>query len=137
MIRRSRAAGVVYFALDATRVTQFVKIGYTSGLVNRMQALKGMTGCGQTPIVLALEEGGHEREKQRHAEFAELRSHAEWFHYTGALKAAIAAMEHPFSYILDRPRVWKFCAGWGPLKPGAGTQFEYPPLDPDEELPPF
>lgn len=110
-----RSEGLIYFALDATRHQQYVKIGYTVNLRRRMGDLSLSASSGQTPIVLALESGGVSAERERHRQFASLRSHGEWFRYEGDLLKLLVEMEHPFSYLLDRPHLWRFAPGWGPL----------------------
>jgi hypothetical protein len=114
--------GLVYYALDATRHAQYLKIGYTTGLKARMIALREITASGQQPIVLALEEGSLTLERERHGQFADLRSHGEWFRYTDALPEFVGSLEHPYSYLLDRPSLWPYAGGWGPLSTLAGGQ---------------
>lgn len=129
-------AGLVYYALDPTRHAQYLKIGFTTGLVSRMAALKGITASGQVPIVLAVEAGDIPLERERHQRFADLRSHGEWFRYQDDLIKWVAEMEHPFAYLLDRPDLWRWAGGWGPLAATAGQQLPPPaPLpSPDGEL---
>lgn len=94
---------VVYFALDATRVGQFVKIGYTAHLRERIASLRAQTASGQVPIVLALEEGGETREQELHERFKGQRMFGEWFTYTGELMAYIQTLENPVAFFLERP----------------------------------
>jgi hypothetical protein len=114
--------GLVYYALDATRHAQYLKIGYTTSLKNRMLGLREIAASGQVPIVIALEEGAVERERERHIQFSDLRSHGEWFHYIGDLQEFVKSLEHPYSYLLDRPQLWPYAGGWGPLSTNAGGQ---------------
>lgn len=98
---------VVYFALDAAvasgRVVPLVKIGVTTDLRQRMRDLAKQTMSGQSPIVLALEEGGLEYERELHRLFAEEREAGEWFRYSPTLQAYIQDLEHPVSFLLVRP----------------------------------
>lgn len=114
--------GLIYYVLDATRQVQYLKIGFTTDLARRVIALRGISTSGQPPLVLALEEGDTRRERERHREFAELRSHGEWFRYEGVLVKFLAEMEHPFAYLLDRPHLWQYSGGWGPLEINAHRQ---------------
>lgn len=129
--------GLVYYVLDATRRVQYLKIGYTANLSSRVKELAGISTSRQPPLVLALEEGSLAIERERHEKFAELRSHGEWFRYVDPLKDFVAEMEHPFAYLLDRPYLWRWAGGWGPLGSQAAAQR---PFDPslalaDDELP--
>lgn len=96
---------VVYYALDATRTVQRLKIGYTGALRERMAALRGQTASGQVPLVLAVERGGADLEQRRHEQFADLRQYGEWFAYEGRLREFVAAMPHPVSVLLDDPEL--------------------------------
>ena len=120
-----RAEGLVYYVLDATRRALFVKIGFTTNLRRRLDALRGIATSGQVPIVLALEAGGVHLEKQRHNQFAALRSHGEWFRHEDPLRTFLAELEHPFAYLLDRPQLWCWTGGWGPLTNAAVAQRPY------------
>lgn len=104
--------GLVYYLLDATRREQRIKIGYTTGLAQRLLDLSKKTMCRQTPIVLALEAGNLDTESERHMQFAEHRLIGEWFDPTPPLMAWIAGMEHPVAYLSDRPHLWAHARGW-------------------------
>lgn len=138
-MRLLSSAGLVYYVLDATRREQFVKIGYTTNLRQRIIDLRGITTSGQSPIVLAVEDGGPRVEQERHREFHDLRSHGEWFRYDDPLRKLIADMEHPFAYLLDRPHLWPYTGGWGPLGQEAPAQRPPaqwalpPPVDEDDD----
>jgi hypothetical protein len=129
--------GLVYYALDATRKTQVLKIGHTTNLAQRMQALRQITMSAQTPIVLAVEEGSITLERARHDQFHEQRHHGEWFLYDGLLQKFLIEMEHPVSYLLDRPYLWPHAGGWASISTAAGQQ-RWPsaistPYDGDDE----
>lgn len=64
------------------RFGPFVKIGTTTNLHQRMQAIPH-------DELLATEPGGRDVERQRHAEFRALRHTGEWFHYRDALRAHV------------------------------------------------
>lgn len=113
--------GLVYYALDASRLAFYLKIGFTTNLAQRISALRATTTSGQVPLVIGLEEGDVEVERARHVEFCDLRSHGEWFRYEVTLQAHVATLEHPFSFVLDRPRVWQYAHGWGPIGTAAST----------------
>ena len=131
-----KITGLVYYVLDATRLNLYLKIGYTTDLKGRVYALRDITASGQPPVVMAIEAGSLSVERQRHQEFGLLRSHGEWFCYDGDLRKAVAEMEHPASYLLDRPWLWRFSGGWGPLGANASRQIPGPASpaaeDPDE-----
>jgi hypothetical protein len=71
---RQKPERVVYYA----RIGALCKIGVTANVRARMEALR-------PEELLVTEPGGHERERQRHDQFQELRSHSEWFRYEGVL----------------------------------------------------
>lgn len=114
--------GLVYYALDATRRTQYLKIGYSTNLRGRILGLREISASGQSPIVLAVEEGDLALERERHEQFAAVRSHGEWFHYIDALREFVTNLDHPHAYLLDRPHLWPYAGGWGPLSTSAGGQ---------------
>ena len=133
------SSGLVYYALDATRTRQYVKIGYSTALGARMIALRQVTASAQTPLVLALEEGSVATERQRHHQFGSLRSHGEWFSYEDELRKFLADMEHPVAYLFDRPHLWVYAASWGPFSPPFSQQRvpgEGSPI-PEDETPPI
>ncbi len=63
-----------------------VKIGTTSGpsVAQRLSQLR--TGCPTELALLVTFEGDHAEESKLHRQFAYLRTHGEWFEYTGALR---------------------------------------------------
>jgi hypothetical protein len=128
--------GLVYYAMDATRRALYLKIGYTTDLRNRVANLRGTTGSGQVPLIVALEEGSMALERERHDQFAGLRSHGEWFLYEGDLRDHIAVMDHPFAYLLDRPKLWSYAPGWGPLSVAATSRIPDEPNDGTVEIEP-
>lgn len=105
--------GLVYYLLDATRLSQRVKIGRTVNLKQRLAALRAQTVAQQVPLVLAVEAGGIALERTRHLQFAELRLGGEWFHYTGALREWVADLPNPWSLIQDNPNLWAYARGLG------------------------
>lgn len=66
-------------------------------------------------------------ESERHQQFADVRSHGEWFHYIDDLAKFIAEMDHPAAYLLDRPHLWAFTGGWGPVSTTSGGQKPFVP----------
>lgn len=103
--------GLVYFVLDATRLEQRVKIGFTTNLGLRLSSLAAQTLTKQEPLLIALEGGGRRREYELHEEFRSLRRYGEWFDYTGELKAYIAELPNPQGWIQDRPDLWQYAHG--------------------------
>lgn len=134
-----RNEGLIYYALDANRQEQYLKIGWSARLRQRMTDLRGLTTSGQVPVVLALEEGSIQQEQERHRQFMALRSHGEWFRYENDLAKFVAQMEHPFSYLLDRPRLWEFADGWGPIAPASAARLPgvAPPTSPPSGQTPY
>lgn len=96
---------LVYFALDATKDQQWVKIGVASSIRDRMQALRSQTVTGQTPIVLAVEAGGEAREAELHELFRRDRVRGEWFNYSVGLQQYIAGLDHPVVFLLNHPEL--------------------------------
>jgi hypothetical protein len=72
-------SGWVYYM----RIGNRCKIGYTTNLTRRMLVVV-------PEEVLAIEPGTLETEVQRHDEFSQLRTHAEWFRLEGPLVAHVA-----------------------------------------------
>lgn len=112
MTRHSETEGLIYYLLDATRLTQRVKIGYTQSLGERINALASETMMRQRPIVLALEEGGTNLETQRHDQFRNLWLMGEWFEYGQPLASHLQTLPSPIGWLLDRPDLWNFARGW-------------------------
>lgn len=104
--------GLIYYVLDATRLTQRVKIGTTTNLDQRMKALHRQTASRQDPIVLAVEAGGIAREHALHAQFSRFRLTGEWFRYEAELRDYIAGLDHPVAYLSDREELWHLAGGW-------------------------
>jgi len=73
---KDRTAGLVYYVLDASRFELRVKIGSTTNLSERLKSLARQTMSRQQPLVLALEDGGEQREFERHQQFGEDRDAA-------------------------------------------------------------
>jgi hypothetical protein len=121
--------GLVYYALDATNADVQVKIGFTTDLRGRMSGLRVHTASHQVPIVLAVEAGSLQLERQRHEEFAEFRMTGEWFRYADRLVAHVAALDDPYEYLKARPELLQFAGGWRSLSPAPqveGVAFETP-----------
>lgn len=112
MTQHSETEGLIYYLLDATRLAQRVKIGYTQDLGARLTALAGDTMMRQRPIVLALEEGGTKLEHERHDQFRSLWLAGEWFMYGLALDEHLRELPNPVGWLLDRPDLWRFAKGW-------------------------
>jgi hypothetical protein len=72
---------VVYYA----RIGNRVKIGTTTALAARMATIN-------PEELLAVESGGVDLERRRHGQFADLRTHGEWFTLEGPLTAHIEAV---------------------------------------------
>jgi hypothetical protein len=70
---------VIYFI----KSHQYVKIGYTDDLWNRLRHIS--TGCPE-PILLWIEEGEKDVEKFYHKMFAAEHFNKEWFHFTDRMK---------------------------------------------------
>lgn len=104
--------GLIYYLLDATRLNQRVKIGYTQALGDRLNGLVADTMMRQRPIVLALEAGGTALEKERHDQFGDLWTMGEWFDYGSALAEHLQGMPNPLGWLTDRPELWHFARGW-------------------------
>lgn len=104
--------GLVYYLLDATRLTQRVKIGYTTKLTERIANLASETMMWQRPIVLALEPGGIGTERKRHNQFRHLRIMGEWFEYGPELQEHLRQMPHPIGWLRDHPELWHYAGGW-------------------------
>jgi hypothetical protein len=76
---------IVYYA----RMGELVKIGTSTQIVKRRSVL-GVQG------ILAVEAGDSGKEHERHVQFADLRSHGEWFHPGPALADHIVAVRASF-----------------------------------------
>lgn len=111
-MKPSQTDGLVYYLLDATRLAQRVKIGYTTRLGPRIVDITRDTMMQQTPIVLALEEGGKRIELGRHIQFHDLRIMGEWFEYGPALQAHLSQLPNPIGWLRDHPELWHYAAGW-------------------------
>lgn len=112
MNEHSKTDGLIYYLLDATRLTQRIKIGYTQNLGERLTNLASDTMMKQRPIVLALEAGGTDLERQLHEQFRDLWVMGEWFEYCSPLRAHIAALPNPIGWLMDRPELWHYAKGW-------------------------
>lgn len=71
--------GHVYFV----RSGDFIKIGWSSHFVRRVDHLRGM--APQHLELVGILEGGRKLERLLHRQFAAQREHREWFRYEGAL----------------------------------------------------
>jgi hypothetical protein len=104
--------GLIYYLLDASRLEQRLKIGYTANLNQRIAALTPQTLSRQIPLVLALEEGDSYREKERHEQFDKYRVMGEWFRYEGELFEHVRELPNPIGWLNDHPKLWRFAGGW-------------------------
>jgi hypothetical protein len=111
-MNQSETEGLIYYLLDATRLHQRVKIGYTHHLGERLSVLAGDTMMRQRPIVLALEEGGTKLERERHDQFRDLWTMGEWFEYGLALDAHLRELPNPIGWLTEHPHLWHFARGW-------------------------
>ena len=80
--RRAERTSVVYYA----RLGNRVKIGYTTDLSKRMKVVN-------PEEVMATEPGGPHLEAARHQQFADLRTHGEWFVLDEPLAEHIRALQ--------------------------------------------
>lgn len=104
--------GLVYYVLDASRLTLRVKIGFTTRLGARLEQLRSQTVTRQQPLVLALEDGDRLTEAERHKQFKRLWMHGEWFRYEDELESHLRTLPQPYGFINDRPDLWRFAKGW-------------------------
>lgn len=74
---------VVYYM----RIGNRVKIGFTTGLAERLKVIN-------PEEIMAVEPGGYELEQRRHREFRHLRTHGEWFRLEAPLTDWIARLQH-------------------------------------------
>lgn len=77
-LQADRKYQVVYYM----RIGNRVKIGTSTNLKVRLEAIN-------PEELMCTEPGGHPLEKQRHHQFAELRTHGEWFRLEGELQQHI------------------------------------------------
>lgn len=77
-LQAGRKHQIVYYM----RIGNRVKIGTTTNLKVRLEAIN-------PEELLCTEPGGHPLEKQRHRQFAALRTHGEWFRLEGELQQHI------------------------------------------------
>lgn len=84
--------GWIYYALGATAQLQWVKIGFTANLRQRMNSLRREAPGRQIPTVLAVEAGTFADEIERHARWTAYRVRGEWFRYEGDLRRHIASL---------------------------------------------
>lgn len=84
--------GWIYYALGATAQFQWVKIGFTASLRQRMNSLRREAPGRQIPTVLAVEAGTLADEIERHAHWTAYRVRGEWFRYEGDLLRHIASL---------------------------------------------
>lgn len=132
--RHNDEPGLIYYVLDANRLVQRVKIGFTTSLGARLNELKAQTFGRQQPLLLALEEGNRRDEEQRHQTFKRLWLHGEWFQYQDELAEHIRGLEQPFAFINDRPGLWYYAGGWHGFSGWANVQFGSPAVsEPDED----
>lgn len=73
---------VVYYM----RIGNRCKIGYSANLAGRLDAIN-------PEELLVTEPGGPAQEAARHSQFADLRTHGEWFRYEGALAEHVAQLQ--------------------------------------------
>lgn len=64
-----------------------VKIGHAGNVHKRLTMLQ--TGSPTRLVLLAVEPGGEKLERERHAQFEQLRARGEWFRFEGDLKALV------------------------------------------------
>jgi hypothetical protein len=93
---RQRKAQTVYFI----RCQQFIKIGIASNPATRLKQIRKGGGSHfprmldiETAVIVALEPGGFDREKELHKQFAHLRHTGEWFTEAPELTEYIESLE--------------------------------------------
>ena len=91
---KRRGAGTVYF-IRASGGTGPVKIGYAADVWGRLASLQ--TGSPVPLCVVATVPGGRALEARLHEQFAQLRSHGEWFHAAPELLEYIASHAEPWT----------------------------------------
>lgn len=114
----------VYYALAATAERLLVKIGHSKALYGRRYKLSEMPGR-QRPIILAVEDGGAELERQRHIEFTRYRVGGEWFKYKGALRRHIAGLEPRVDEALAPPPAGDRRPEWLRMSPGYPEGYDF------------
>jgi hypothetical protein len=67
------------------RIGNRIKIGWTTNLTERLKAIN-------PEELVATEEGGRKLEKRRHSQFADLRTHGEWFRMDEPLIGHLVAL---------------------------------------------
>ena len=82
---------VYYFGLG-----NVIKIGTSSNIAARLDTINPQS-------VLAVERGSHKEERERHALFAALRLHGEWFRNEDPLPAYVTAVADAFEADFGRP----------------------------------
>lgn len=113
--RRGGDRAVVYFA--ATVLSGggvLVKIGSTSSLANRLGHIQRHERITrrQRPIVVHLEVGSYERERERHAQFAAYRVDREWFTSDVLRDPSVMHLGDPHEYVAAHPEISICAAGW-------------------------
>lgn len=98
-LQSGRKDQLVYYM----RIGNRVKIGTTTNLRVRLEAIN-------PEELLCTEPGGHPLEKQRHRQFAELRTHGEWFRLEGELQAHIDGLRSQGPVVDD---LSTSCNTWG------------------------
>jgi DNA-binding XRE family transcriptional regulator len=78
--------------------SEFVKIGYTTGINNRLSQLQ--TSSPHKLQVVGLIDGDLNKEKELHQKFIHLSTSGEWFNYTKELEDYIDK--------LDKSLLWKY-----------------------------
>jgi hypothetical protein len=84
----NRAESVVYFI----RVGKFIKIGVTTNLKKRIQALRGASN--EQIYVLLTIPGDRRLERRLHELFGDARSRNEFFHYDARIQSFIGITEY-------------------------------------------
>ena len=82
---------MIYFL----RSGDLVKIGHTIRLDRRMADLRHDLPCPSDSELLAIMDGGRDREQELHAQFAMVRALGEWFFFSGALRGYISQRASP------------------------------------------
>src|ERR1700759_2933476 len=109
--------GLIYYVLDATRLGSMIKIGFTTNLNQRFEALASQTRSRQRPIVIGLHWGSIQRERELHARFSDHRAWGEWFFACRPLIGCplqdhVGSLESPIAWLSEQPDMWRYAGGW-------------------------
>lgn len=113
--KREDGPSVVYFIATVTPTADvLVKIGSTVNLAERLGRIQrgDRIARRQRPIVVHLEAGSYERERERHAQFAAYRMINEWFTSDVLQDPSVATLGDPHEYLAAHPEIALAAVGW-------------------------